>query len=284
MDDEPPPDAPPAPPPGGGAAGGPAEPDPRRLLGAADESSRLVRLAAANNAAWCDAVCRAHGRTPQFTPRWWCHEGPGLQYYPNLVTLDAALTTIDVAPWVECLCANSDMGEFGIKDSFARLDLAPLGLQPLFDGQWIHRATPATLEARGALRWAAVDSEPLRARWEAAWSRGAGAPVGEAPRFPPSLLQSPGITLLAACAGDEVVAGCTLTFDDEVVGMSCNFHGDLDPHAVLHEVVAEIHRRHPSLALVGYESADDLTLALACGFEPVGPLRVWLRASPDTPP
>lgn len=242
-----------------------------------------ARGAARNNAAWCDAVCRAHGRSPRFEPRAWCHEGPGLPYYPNLVTLDPALTTADVAPWVERLCAAPEMREFGIKDSFARLDLALLGLRPLFDGQWIHRSPPATLGVPGTLRWVAVDSEPMRARWEAAWSRGALAPACEAPRFPPSLLQSTGITLLAGCADDEVVAGCALTIDDEVVGMSCNFHGDLDPHAALHETIAEIHRRHPHLALVGYESGADLTRARDCGFELVGPLRVWLRSAPDSP-
>jgi hypothetical protein len=30
--------------------------------------------------------------------------------------------------------------------------------------------------------------------------------------------------------------------------------------------------------MVGYESGDDLTAALDHGFEPVGPLRVWVRA------
>lgn len=242
-----------------------------------------ARGAARNNAAWCDAVCRAHGRSPRFEPHAWCHDGPGLRFYPNLVTLDPALTTAGVAPWVARLSTMPDIGEFGIKDSFARLDLAPLGLHRLFEAQWIHRVAGHHAGSSGALHWRVVDSEPLRAGWEAAWWRGAGEPAGSAPMFPPSLLQAPGITLLAGCAGDEVVAGCALTLDDTFVGMSCNFHGLLDPQVALHETLAEIHRRHPARPIVGYETGADLARACGCGFEPVGPLCVWLRHWPATP-
>ena len=239
--------------------------------------------AARNNAAWCDAVCRAHGRSPRFEPHVWCHDGPGLRFYPNLVTLDPGVATAAVAPWVERLCTLPDTCEFGVKDSFARLDLAPQGLALLFEAQWIHRAAPATREAPAGLHWAVVDSDAMLAGWEAAWWRAAGEPATHAPMFPPALLRSPGITLLAGCAGDEVVAGCALTLDDTFVGMSCNFHGPLDPHAALHETLAEIHLRHPARPIVGYETGADLARACDCGFEPVGLLRVWLRPSPATP-
>ena len=69
-----------------------------------------AREAARNNAAWCDAVCCAHGRSPRFEPLAWCHDGPGLRFYPNLVTLDPTLTTADVAPWLARLSSLPGIG------------------------------------------------------------------------------------------------------------------------------------------------------------------------------
>lgn len=46
-----------------------------------------AEIAAANNAAWCDAVCRSHGLTGVFRPTSWSCVGEVPPLYPNLITL-----------------------------------------------------------------------------------------------------------------------------------------------------------------------------------------------------
>ena len=47
----------------------------------------LLHAAVANNARWCDAVCRTHGYTGEFTTRVWISARHALPFYPNAITL-----------------------------------------------------------------------------------------------------------------------------------------------------------------------------------------------------
>ena len=92
-----------------------------------------LHAAVINNARWCDAVCRSHGYPGEFTG--WrrsslCH---ALPFYPNAFTLSP-----DV-PAAEATVGQDPSRPFAIKDSFARLDLAPGRLTPLFSAEWISR-------------------------------------------------------------------------------------------------------------------------------------------------
>jgi hypothetical protein len=75
----------------------------------------LLRAAVANNARWCDAVCRSHGRPGTFTERMWVSARHAVPFYPNAITpspdVTAAETGADRAP----------SRPYGVKDSFARL-------------------------------------------------------------------------------------------------------------------------------------------------------------------
>jgi hypothetical protein len=84
-------------------------------------------LAAAENASWCEAVCRG-GR---FGPRAWTHPRRTPLYYPDAVTLDPRATAADVLPFVDGSAGCS------VKDSFATLDLSAEGFTVLFDATWI---------------------------------------------------------------------------------------------------------------------------------------------------
>ena len=54
----------------------------------ASATARL-ELAARNNAAWCDAVCRAYGAPGEFDDELWLTRRPAPPLYPNAVTLTA---------------------------------------------------------------------------------------------------------------------------------------------------------------------------------------------------
>jgi hypothetical protein len=71
---------------------------------------------------------------------------------------------------------------------------------------------------------------------------------------------------------------------DQVVGISNVFALDGDPDTAWPVVLNAMNRLFPTLPLVGYEQGDDLVAALRHGFEPVGPLRVWLHGEPSASP
>ena len=63
----------------------------------------------------------------EFTGRLWISAGHALPFYPNAITLSPDVTA------AEATAGQDPSRPFAIKDSFARLDLAPHGLTPLFD-------------------------------------------------------------------------------------------------------------------------------------------------------
>src|SRR4030095_14145228 len=75
--------------------------------------------AARNNARWCDAVCRAHGRAGTFLPHAWVHAAPVPRFDPNAVTLapdEAAIA--EQRSSVGILATSNLPGRWAVKDSF----------------------------------------------------------------------------------------------------------------------------------------------------------------------
>jgi hypothetical protein len=235
----------------------------RRTPGAADQTRPVTGLpsatdAAHNNAAWCDAICRAHGATGVFTPAAWSTPSRSPRAYPDAVTLaadrdeDALLRRVDTSAG----CS--------IKDSFATLDLAPAGFRVLFDATWIGCAAPAG----AAHAWQPVtDPEALR-EWEVAWA----APDAPTGLFPPALLSEPGVVVLGDRAG-----GAVLNHAAGWVGVSNLFARAGDADAAWRAVLAAARERISGVPIVGYETGDDLAIALRNGFNALGPLRVWKK-------
>ena len=153
----------------------------------------LLHAAVINNARWCDAVCRSHGYPGEFTGRLWTSVRHCLPFYPNAITLSPDVTA------AEATDGQDPSRPFAIKDSFARLDLAPHGLTPLFDAEWIAVPTPAGGDDPS---WDAVTDPGELVRWEAAWA-GDGEVTG---LFRPALLDDPDCAVLA-CRRDGAQVG-----------------------------------------------------------------------------
>jgi hypothetical protein len=239
---------------------------------------RAVR-AARNNAVWCDFVTKAHGGAACFSSAAWWNEKQSPPYYPNVVTLDPAASADTLISLIEALVASPVLKTFAVKDSFCTLELAGLDFRHLVEASWIWKAPTMPCGEGSPIRWLAVHSPNELAGWEAAWWRNA-APDDSTRKptlFPPALLAVPGVTFLAGYTGEGLVGGCVLVLSDDVVGLCCSFHETTDQQGAQAHLVSEIHRRHPSRSIVGYESGERLRAALRCGFEPVGALRVWLR-------
>lgn len=208
----------------------------------ADE--RLLR-AVANNAAWCDAVCRAAGCAPAFDSELWWNPDPAPPYYPNVITL---------APGVERDAARR-IGElrgvlpagWGVKDSFRSLDLSGAGFTVLFEAEWLYRPVSES----------DADSGPWKLSRDTA-------------DLPPSLSDHPDVQFLTSGQG-RVIANR----GGGVIGLSNASGAGLDRAGL-----AFASQLWPGLPLVGYASDAELEAMLLLGFEPVGPVRVWVAEPP----
>ena len=232
--------------------------------------SDLGPAAARNNAAWCDAMCGAHGSPGAVFASHWRTLGAAPRLHPNLVTLDASRDA--ALAGVREIERARPSPSWAVKDSFAVLPLEPLGFRVLFEAEWIARP-PTSGRNDAATRWVRVDSAPMLAAWEAAWGEGdAGSRL-----FLPSLLSRRDVAILAALGDGAIEAGGIASLGGSVVGLTNFFAlGDREAHRA--QCVAAASEQFPDLPIVGYESGHDLAACLALGFEALGPLRVWVRA------
>ncbi|MCX5497036.1 hypothetical protein OSH11_20190 [Kaistia dalseonensis] len=228
-----------------------------------------IRLAALNNAEWCDAICRAHGRPCTFGDALWFNRQATPPFYPNAVTLarDSRPAIEQALPLIQAGAGAA----FAIKDSYQSLDLRPLGFDPLFEAEWILRApTPSTAD-RGDISWRVVETERQLAAWETAWAGG----VVDEPIFRVALLADPAVTLIAGFDGDHIVAGAALNRSAAAMGWSNVFAPEADGLSPIAGALAFATTLAGDLPLVGYEHGEALEKSMALGFEPVGGLRIW---------
>ena len=242
----------------------------------------LLMAAVHNNAIWCDAVCRALGCDTALVDGLWVNRSPSPPYYSNAVTLVPDAVDAQLAR-VRSMLASPLPRPWTIKDGFHVLDLAALGFQISVRGtvgrprgRRVHRRT-----GHGCV-WSAVTDDAGLAAWEDTW-RGPNDDEGLSglPRlFQPSLLEDPDISFLAGRLGDTTVAVAVANRSDDgsgpVVGISnIVLLGD-DPERHRAGIVAATRSAFQGLPMVGYERGDDLRAILTLGFQPLGPLRVWL--------
>jgi hypothetical protein len=235
----------------------------------------LLRAAVANNAGWCDAVCRSHAYPGEFTARTWLSPRHDLPFYPNVITLDPDATAADTQ------AARYPGRAYGVKDSFARLDLAAEGLTPLFDADWIAwDPAPEEQPPVKGLYWIAVGDAAGLVRWETAWAGDDDVPG----LFRPALLADPGCAILG-CYRDGALAGGAIAYTAAgVTGISNMFTTVLPdaapaPAMLWRSALRAAAALRPGLPIVGYEHGEDLAAAREAGGRVLGPLRVWTRGS-----
>ena len=230
----------------------------------------LPDAAVANNALWCDAVCRSHGYPGVFSARLWISAHHDLEFYPNVITLRPEVTVAETA------LPRDRSGRYAVKDSFARLDLAAEGLTMLFEADWIARApAPAGLGEPG-LSWDTVTDAGELGRWEMASARG-DSPRG--PLFRPELLADPRCAILACRRDGDLVAGIIAYTAAGATGISNLFGAGLPAGQLWASALHAVAALRPHLPIVGYEHGVGLASARRAGCQALGPLRVWARNS-----
>jgi hypothetical protein len=237
-------------------------------MSSSGEDRAGARIAARNNAEWCDIVCRTHGVPGRFDPDAWVSPRRTPPYYPDAVTLEPSADGERILERIDTTTPGCS-----IKDSFATLDLSPAGFQVVHEAEWIHRGPrPAPTTDDSGTIWAPLTTPAELVAWEAAWS-GHGGPTD---LFRAALLHDPSVMILGGVAGGSIVAGAVLNRTADVVGISDLFtvRGDLD--GAWSGCLGYLEVASPGSAVVGYEAGDELAAAHRQGFESVGPLRVWL--------
>lgn len=238
-------------------------------------SKASVLKAIRNNAAWCDAVCRASGGSTEFVGGLWFNAVPSPPYFPNIITTDSTADIGAVEKTVHKLSAESV--EVGVKDSFRALDLASIGFAKLFEASWVCRDPAQQKNDATLLAWAKIDTFVGLQAWEEHWWPERPSTGSHRPVFGSTLLECDNIAFLAGYRGTTLVAGAAITRTEDVAGLTCTFFHDPDPVLQRRELLSVLGSRYLNRLLVGYQSGAELDAMRDLGFREVGPLCVWLR-------
>ena len=230
-----------------------------------------TRIAASNNADLCAAIMGAQGvRVERDRSTLHCLDAPP-PYYPQVVTLEPNLSAQHLLCLRDALEAGQQIS--AIKDSFADLDSAALGMAVLFEASWIwhhggHEKIPDA--------WRQIRTPAELAVWHSAWCA-AGSPADQV-IFPPAGLDDPALVFLARGSGPAIDAGCLANFSNEVTGLS-NVFTTAPDSGVFAEATQAASALRPGFPVVGYESGSSLATAVSVGFRNVGHLRVLVQPS-----
>jgi RimJ/RimL family protein N-acetyltransferase len=226
----------------------------------------LVRVAARNNAEWCDAFCGTHGITGRFDEdAWWSAERTP-PFYPDAVTLVPGVDADSILARIDARAGCS------IKDSFGDLDLAADGFDVLFRAEWLRLQPARPLAPTG---WSSIETPEELRRWETAWG---GGPEAQ-PFFRPALLAEGSVLLLAHFDRDRIIGGAVANRSATAIGVSNVFAEGGDLEAAYLGAATAAQERWGSLPVVGYDSGAELEAARRAGFVGTGELTVWIRAT-----
>jgi hypothetical protein len=208
-----------------------------------------LRVAVDASLAWYDDVFAALGIPASRHDGLWVAGGQPPRWHSAVKTLAPGVPASDV------LAAMGPFPHGTVADSFGDQELDAHGFRLLIDATWLHR--PGDAGSPMPDGWAVVHDPAALSAWNSAGDTDVPA--------------HPRITVLGRYADGRLTGGVVLHDTPGAVGVS-NARGAGWP-----EVLAVAAAVHPRRALVDYAEGDDLEAAIAAGFTPLGPQRVWVR-------
>jgi hypothetical protein len=226
--------------------------------------------AALNNAEWCAAVWRSHSLPfEQAQGLWFCRRKTP-RYYPNVVTVELGANAIDQAAFIGDLQRSSPALDLSVKDSFASLDLHAAGMKPLFDARWLLRPASVAGALNAALQWRRIADERGLAAWESAWR---AADEDSQRIFVPQLLTDLRAFVLAGYDERDAIRAGGIAYDAAgALGLTNVFGSG-------REFLQALASIRPQREMVCYAPGDSHRSADSNGFQVLGPLRIWVRAT-----
>lgn len=143
------------------------------------------------------------------------------------------------------------------------------GLRPLFDARWLWRAAPSAGTGDETLDWRRIEGEPGLALWERAWR---GEDQNSERIFRAELLEDRHVTVLGGFDAAGILGSGGIAYDAAGVLGVTNIFGSR------RRVLNALRASAPGRPVVAYEAGGDPASAQSYGFEPLGALRVWVRA------
>lgn len=220
------------------------------------------RAAIGASRAWYELTYGLHGKRFRTVDGLWLAQDPPPPWHSGALTLRPGLPPGRVAETV------GEGDGSGVADNFADVDLGDHGFVILFEATWIRAPAPRTAPLRPPAGWSVIDSAAVLEEWSERHDyRGV---------LTDPALRLPDLRILARTRDGRLTGGAVLHRTGSVVAVS-NVWADEEPAGWPEiMIMAELH--FPGHDLVGYERELDLTDALAAGFTPLGPHRVWLPA------
>lgn len=226
-----------------------------------EKGALLLDKAVLNNAKWCDVVCRANNLACQFDEDIWYTVPEPPEYYPNVVTLRPNVSVGKI----KLLMKRRKSGKWFIKDSYGDLDLKSVGLNKLFDAEWIVAPKIDKADVDKNLACSEVDNGEGFKVWESAAKQS----------FAPTLLRNGDIKFIAIYSGNEVVAGGIIYISDGILGLSNVFAPRNNPARYWLALLGTVQERFPDWHVIDYEVGHDLEQVKNLGFNSIGPLSIW---------
>lgn len=225
-------------------------------------ASSLLSAAIEDNISWCSRICASHGSHELVSPTSWANLGPSPPYYPNIITRKPHAQG-EIVRLIEIVRQQNPNRCWGIKDSFADLDLISSGFHVAIKGQWF-AGEPAAAGQKSPHEWEIVRGAEELSRWERAWSETSDHRI-----FQMDLLDDSRIRFWMLRQAGDIIAGCISFASGPVIGLSNWFSkgaGTAFDLGIMNVVPRP----------VVLWAADDDAAASPSGLKTLGKLRVWM--------
>jgi hypothetical protein len=177
-----------------------------------------------------------------------------------------AVVTKPDAPICDLIAPLIRQRGFGVKDASGIYDLTDVGLAKMFEATWLWHVPDAVADVAD---WEHIATPEALLRWEDAWR---GTQFLDQRQFPDQILKRSDVRTWGRQIDGGFDAGVIANVSADCVSVSNCFGTDARPATTA--LCAAFGHGKP---LVGYERGDDLTEALANGWQETGPLAVWVK-------
>ncbi len=227
------------------------------------EGQLQVEIAIQNNVALCQCVADAHSIPTMLENGVWMAPYQMPPYYPNLITTES---NTDVKGYINYLRHRLDPG-WGLKDSYARLQLGSNNFRLAISGYWFGASAYAIPKKAPSQTGQAtvVQCERDFQRWIVAWDSVMGRSI-----FPSELWQDENLQFVLAENEEQIVGGLLLNKSSNGIGMS-NWFGDLN--AVIWAIAETLNLDN---WIVGYTDSEECIQLSSFGFEKWQSINVWI--------
>ncbi|MDP5277187.1 hypothetical protein [Chengkuizengella axinellae] len=223
----------------------------------------LIDQAVKNNIAWCEIVCDSHGVAHTSKEHLWGVFSKAPKYYPELITKSKYSSVEDINNYINKVTVSS------IKDSFANLNLSPLGFEILFNAKWIfHEGVHDSRSLHD--KWRVINTEKDLKKWTIS--------SGLVDIIKPDILNENSVKIFMY-EQNNAVCGFIANLSANVVGVSNVFTTDHANEELWLDIPDIISTEFPGFPIVGYEHNENLIAANSAGWRSIGSLRVWIRSN-----